>query len=260
MKDFMNKGAYTEGVVDGPIAELELTREDKRNAMSDGLMSEIAAFYEGLPASVRVVILHGRGGHYCSGLDLAEHVSRSAEEGIHHSRKWHGVMDRIQFGGPVTVSAMTGAVIGGGLELATATHVRIAEPSVIFQLPEGRRGIFVGGGATVRVGRIIGADRMVEMMLTGRKYGAEEGLRLGLTHYVVGEDEALPLARKLAATIAENAPLSNYFMVQALTRIEDMSRADGLFTESLAAALVQTTPDAEEGLKAFLEKRQPKFR
>ena len=101
---------------------------------------------------------------------------------------------------------------------------------------------------------------MVEMMLTGRKYDAEDGLRLGLAHYAVGEGEALPKARELAATIADNAPMSNYFMVQALPRINDMSRSDGFFTESLAAALVQTTPDATEGLNAFLEKRQPVFR
>ncbi|GEO80231.1 crotonase/enoyl-CoA hydratase family protein [Pararhodospirillum oryzae] len=256
----MPKGIYTDSSYDGKCAELALIREDKRNAMSDGLLAEIERFYTTLPSEVRVVVLHGRGGHYCSGLDLAEHVSRSAEEGVHHSRNWHRVMDLIQFGGVVTVSAMTGAVIGGGLELATATHVRIAEPSVMFQLPEGRRGIFVGGGATVRVSRILGADRMVEMMLTGRKYTAEEGVRLGLAHYAVGEGEALPLARDLALRIASNAPMSNYFMINALTRINDMSRADGLFTESLAAALVQTTPDAEEGLKAFLEKRSPTFR
>jgi (methylthio)acryloyl-CoA hydratase len=256
----MLKGTYTEARYDEQVAELELVREDKRNAMSDGLMAEIEQFYSTLPKDIRVVILHGRGGHFCSGLDLAEHVSRSAEEGVYHSRNWHRVMDMIQFGGVVTISAMTGAVIGGGLEMATATHVRIAEPSVIFQLPEGRRGIFVGGGATVRVGRILGPDRMVEMMLTGRKYDAEEGLRLGLAHYSVGEGEALPMARKLAARIAANAPMSNYFMINALTRIGDMSRSDGLFTESLAAALVQTTPDAEEGLRAFLEKRSPVFR
>jgi enoyl-CoA hydratase/carnithine racemase len=256
----MSIGKYTEGRIDGRIAELELIRPEKRNAMSDGLMAEIEAFYASLPASVRVVILHGRGGHYCSGLDLAEHVSRTAEEGVHHSRNWQRVMDLIQYGGTVTISAMTGAVIGGGLELASSTHVRIAEPSVIFQLPEGRRGIFVGGGASVRVGRIIGPDRMVEMMLTGRKYDAEDGLRLGLAHYAVGDGEALPKARELAATIADNAPMSNYFMVQALPRINDMSRSDGFFTESLAAALVQTTPDAAEGLNAFLEKRQPVFR
>ena len=151
-------------------------------------------------------------------------------------------------------------MIGGGLELAAATHVRIAEPSVIFQLPEGRRGIFVGGGASAYVGRILGPDRMVEMMLTGRKYDADEGKALGLAHYSVGEGEAMALAEKLASKIASNAPLSNYVMVQALSRITDMSRTDGLFTESLCAALTQTTPDAEEGLKAFLEKRAPVFR
>lgn len=256
----MAQGTYTLSTIAGKIAELELIREDKRNAMSEGLLAEIEAFYTTLPRDVRVVILHGRGGHFCAGLDLAEHVSRTPEEGVYYSRKWHAVMDLIQFGGTVTVSALTGAVIGGGLELATATHVRIAEPSVIFQLPEGRRGIFVGGGATVRVGRILGADRMTEMMLTARKYNAAEGLRLGLCHYAVAADEALPLARDLAGKIADNAPMSNYFMVNALSRIGDMARGDGLFTESLAAALVQTTPDAEEGLRAFLDKRAPQFR
>jgi len=254
------KETYTEARIEGQIAELALIREDKRNAMSDGLLAEIEGFYATLPSEVRAVVLHGRGGHYCAGLDLAEHISRNAEENVHHSRHWHRVLDVIQFGGPVTISAMTGAVIGGGLEMAAATHVRIAEPSVVFQLPEGRRGIFVGGGASVRVGRLLGADRMTEMMLTGRRYGAEEGLRLGLTHYVVNESEALPLARELAGKIAANAPMSNYFMIHALARIGDMPRDDGLFTESLVAALVQTTPDSAEGLRAFLEKREPKFR
>ena len=168
-------------------------------------------------------------------------------------------MDLIQFGGLPVVSAMAGAVIGGGLELAAATHVRIAEPSVIFQLPEGRRGIFVGGGATVRIGRILGPDRMIEMMLTGRKYGAAEGLALGLCHYSVGAGEAMALAEELAGKIADNASLSNYVMIQAIARIGDMAKADGLFTESLCAALTQTSRDAEEGLRAFLEKRQPSF-
>lgn len=258
MKDILSDFLTCE--IDGQIATITLTRPEKRNAMSDGLIAAIETAYAALPAEVRIVILTGSGGHYCSGLDLAEHVSRSAEEGVYHSRNWHRILEMIQYGGRVTISAMEGAVIGGGLELASATHVRIAEPSVIFQLPEGKRGIFVGGGASVRVGRILGPDRMLEMMLTGRKYGADEGLHLGLTHYSVGAGEALPLARKLAAQIAANAPMSNYFMVQALSRINDMSRADGLFTESLCAALVQTTPDAAEGLKAFLEKRNPVFR
>lgn len=246
--------------VDGPIATLTMNRPGKRNAMCVELLEALEAFYYRPPEGVRVVVLTGTEGHYCSGLDLSEHVHRSAEENLHHSRHWHSIMEKIQFGGLVTVSAMFGAVIGGGLELASSTHVRIAEPSTIFQLPEGRRGIFVGGGATARVGRIIGADRMTEMMLTGRKYSADEGLNLGLAHYSVGEGGALELALTLAGKIARNAPMSNYLMVNSIARINDMSQSDGLYTESLAAALSQTTPDAEEGLRAFLEKRAPKFR
>src|SRR5690606_16798749 len=191
------------------------------------------------------------------GLDLAEHRHRTPEETVHHSRNWHRVADMIEFGGLPVVAALTGAVIAGALENATSCHVRIAEPSVRFQLPEGRRGIFVGGGATVRVGRLLGADRMREMMLTGRSCGADEGLSLGLCHYSVGADEALPLARDLARKIADNAAFSNYLMIQSISRIGDMSRQDGLFAESLAAAMSQTTPEAQEGLKAFLEKRSP---
>ncbi|ATG49419.1 enoyl-CoA hydratase [Celeribacter ethanolicus] len=246
--------------IEGPIATLTMNRPGKRNAMCDELLDAIDGFFSAPPEGVRVVILTGTEGHYCSGLDLSEHVARNAEGTMRHSRNWHSVMEKIQFGGLPVISAMFGAVIGGGLEMASATHVRIAEPSTIFQLPEGMRGIFVGGGATVRVGRILGADRMCEMMLTGRKYNADEGLALGLTHYAVGEGEAMALARDLAAKIARNATLSNYMMIQAISRIEDMAKADGLFMESMCAAVSQTSADAEEGLKAFLEKRTPVFR
>ena len=138
----------------------------------------------------------------------------------------------------------------GGMELAAATHVRIAEPSTIFQLPEGRRGIFVGGGATARVGRIIGPDRMTEMMLTGRKYSADEGLALDAALFG-GWGEAMALAQTLAGKISRNAPFANMLMLQAIPRINDMGRDDGLFAEALAASMSQTTPDAQEGLRAF---------
>ncbi|MEL7098007.1 MAG: crotonase/enoyl-CoA hydratase family protein [Pseudomonadota bacterium] len=253
-------GEHTQITQDGPVTVLTLNRPDKRNAMSNGLLAEIDAVFTAPPEGTRVVVIHGEGGHYCAGLDLSEHQHRDAEGTMQQSRLWHAVLDRVQSGGLPVVSAMTGAVIGGGLELATATHVRIAEPGCIFQLPEGRRGIFVGGGATVRVARIIGADRMTEMMLTGRKYGTEDAVALGLAHYAVGAGEALPRALEIAHQIAGNAPLSNYMMIQGITRIDDMSRSDGLFVESLCAALAQTSPDALEGLQAFLEKRAPKFR
>lgn len=260
MQDQSPKKPVTRLEIEGDIATLIFDRPDKRNAMNDALVDALDGFFSNPPKGVNAVILTGEGGHFCSGLDLAEHEHRSPEATVYHSRNWHRVADLIENGGLPVVAAMTGAVIGGGLEIATAAHVRIAEPSVRFQLPEGRRGIFVGGGATVRVGRIIGPDRMREMMLTGRRYGADEGLSLGLAHYSVGEGEALPLARKLAREMADNAPFSNYLMINAISRIGDMSRGDGLFTESLAAAMSQTSDGASEGLRAFLEKREPKFR
>lgn len=256
----MADGAVARVDQEDDIAIMTFTRPEKRNAMNDDLVAALDGLFSAPPKGVKAVILAGEGGNFCSGLDLAEHKHRSPEETVYHSRNWHRVADMIEFGGLPVIAAMTGAVIGGGLEIATSTHVRIAENSVRFQLPEGRLGIFVGGGATVRVGRILGPDRMREMMLTGRSYGAEDGLALGLCHYSVGDGEALPLARKLARKIADNAAFSNYLMIQAIGRIGDMSRSDGLFTESIAAAMSQTTEDAAEGLKAFLEKRAPRFR
>jgi enoyl-CoA hydratase/carnithine racemase len=242
------------------IATLTLNRPDKRNAMSDDLLGALDGFFQSPPNGVRAVVLRGAGGHFCAGLDLSQHKARDAEATMRHSRYWHAVMDRIQLGGLPVVSALSGAVMGGGLELATSTHVRVAEPSCKFQLPEGRRGIFVGGGATVRIGRILGADRMTEMMLTGRIHDAEDAVRLGLAHYAVAEGEGLAKAYELAEKIADNASLSNYIMIQGIARINGMSPEDGLFTESLCAAITQTSPDAHEGLTAFLEKRAPRFR
>ncbi len=260
MADGSRKPSVIEIEIDRDVATLTFNREDKRNAINDALVDALEEFFVAPPKSINAVILQGSGGHFCAGLDLAEHEHRDPIENVYHSRRWHKVMDAMEFGGLPVISVLTGAVIGGGLEIATSTHVRIAEPSVRFQLPEGRRGIFVGGGATVRVGNILGADRMREMMLTGRSYGAEDGMALGLAHHSVAEGEGLALAQKLARKIADNAPFSNYLMIQALPRINNMSQEDGLFTESLAAAMSQTSDGAKEGLRAFLEKREPKFR
>jgi enoyl-CoA hydratase/carnithine racemase len=245
--------------VEGSIAVLTFSRPEKRNAINDRTLAELDAFFSAPPAGVRVAVIHGAGGNFSAGLDLSEAVERDATAVFAHSRHWHGVMEKMQFGGLPIVSVMEGAVMGGGLEIAAATHVRVADPTVKFQLPEGKRGIFVGGGATARISRIIGPDRMTEMMLTGRIYGGEEGVRLGLAHYLVGEGEGLATAKTLATNIASNSSLINQMVIQSISRISDMGRSDGLHVESLTAAICQTGPDAREGLRAFLEKRKPNF-
>jgi len=245
--------------VDGQVARVTLNRPTKRNAISDALIEELDKFFRNIPKGVKVIIIDGAGGHYCSGLDLSEQIQREAPDVMHHSRHWHALMDIVQFSGIPVISVLEGAVMGGGLEIATSTHVRIAEPGTRYRLPEGKRGIFVGGGATVRVAGIIGPDRMTEMMLTGREYNAEEGQALGLSHYLVGAGEGRAKATELAAEIAANSSLINYLVIQSIARIHNMSHNDGLYTESLSAALSQTGPDAREGLAAFLEKRKPRF-
>ncbi len=237
------------------IALVGLNRPPKRNALNDGLIADIHRFFSAPPEAVKVAVLFGHGDHFCSGLDLLEHSARSSKQVMQHSQSWHRAFEAVQFGGLPVVSALHGAVIGGGLELACATHVRVAESSCFYGLPEGQRGIFVGGGGSVRIARILGPDRMTEMMLTGRSYDAEDGYRLGLSHYRVGPGEALDKALELARRIGTNAPLSTYAAIQALPRIADMSARDGLFTESLVVAMTQSSDEAQSRMKAFLESR-----
>ncbi|MFG6176858.1 crotonase/enoyl-CoA hydratase family protein [Halomonas sp. THAF12] len=246
--------------LDDSIYTITLARPEKRNAVSDRLLGALKEAVVAAPEGTRVIILAAEGKHFCAGLDLAEHQHREPFGVMQHSRGWHRIFDRLQNGGIPVVAAMQGAVIGGGLELASAAHVRVAEPNTLYQLPEGRHGIFVGGGASVRVANIIGAGRMCEMMLTGRLMDADEGQRLGLSHYVVGEGESLAKARQLAERIAENAPMANWAMVSAISRIGDMSSDDGLFVESLTAALTQTSPEVAERIGEFLTRKDKGLR
>lgn len=237
------------------IYTITLARPAKRNAISDRLLAALEAALLATPEGTRAIILAGEGDHFCAGLDLAEHQHREPFGVMLHSQSWHRIFARIQNGGIPVIAAMQGAVIGGGLELATATHIRIAEPSTLYQLPEGRHGIFVGGGASVRVAKIIGAGRMCEMMLTGRILNADEGQRLGLSHYLVGAGESLAKAQELARRVAENAPMANWAMVTAIARIDNMASDDGFFVESLTAALTQTSPEVAERIGHFLQRK-----
>jgi len=153
------------------------------------------------------------------------------------------------------VVALHGAVVGGGLELAASAQIRVAEEEAFFGLPEGQRGIFVGGGGSVRIARLMTASRMADLMLTGRTLSATKAEQLNLVQYVVAAGEGLNEAKRLAGRIASNAPLSNFAITQALPRIQDLAHDDGLFFESLMAAFTQTSPEAVERLRAFLDKR-----
>ena len=243
----------------GKIAVLTLNRPEKRNAVNETLIQDINRFFSAPHKDALAVVLRANGDHFCAGLDLSQHKERDVDEAFDISRYWHQTFDLVQYGGLPVVAAMHGAVMGGGLELATTAHVRVAEPSTIYQLPEGRRGIYVGGGASIRVARVIGPGRMTELMLTGRQVDAEEGQNIGLSHHLVGDGEAFDKVMELAETIAGNAPLANKMMLNTIQRIDRMGESEGYFVESLASALTQASDDAKAGMQAFLEKRDIRF-
>ncbi len=240
------------------VVHIQLARPAKRNALSDTLVSQLQTAFVNLPESARVVVLSGEGDHFCAGLDLSELGDRSVAEGIVHSRSWHAAFEQIQFGRVPVIAVLHGAVVGGGLELASAAHIRVAEASTFYGLPEGSRGLFVGGGGSARIPRLIGASRMADMMLTGRVYDAEEGLRIGLSQYVVGTGEGVEKALALAEKVGANAPLSNFAVMHALPRIADMSQSDGLFAESLMAAIAQGDDAAKQRMRAFIDGKAAK--
>ena len=240
------------------IAVVTLTRAKKRNALNDALIASLRHLFENLPPETRAAVISGEGDHFCAGLDLSDLKERDAGEGMHHSRSWHIALERIQYGPVPVVAALHGAVVGGGLELASACHIRVADESAFYALPEGTRGIFVGGGGSVRIPRLIGVPRMTDMMLTGRVYNAVDGERAGYAQYLVPTGTAFEQAMQLAQRVATNAPLTNYALTHVLPRIADQPADQGFITESMMSAIAQAAPEAKQRVRDFLEGRAAK--
>lgn len=244
--------------VQGHVAQVRLNRPAKRNALSDELIAQLHTAFVNLPEGVRAVVLSGEGEHFCAGLDLSELGDRGVASGIAHSRSWHAAFEQIQFGRVPVVAVLHGAVVGGGLELAGSAHIRVAERGAFYALPEGQRGLFLGGGGSARLPRLIGVARIADMMLTGRVLDTAEGQQAGLSTYLVEPGEGLARAVELAHKIASNAELSNFAVMHALPRIAGMAQSEGLFVESLMASIAQGDDAAKGRMRAFLDGRAGK--
>jgi enoyl-CoA hydratase/carnithine racemase len=244
--------------VRGEVLLVGINRPEKRNAINDATVLEIEKVFSNIPTGVKCAIVYGEGKHFCAGLDLSELTERNAVQGIHHSRMWHRALNQVQFGTVPVIAVLHGACVGGGLELASACHIRIAEQSTFYALPEGQRGIFVGGGGSVRVPKLIGAALMTDMMLTGRVITADEGLNFGLSQYLVPEQQGLDKALELATKICGNAGMTNYALMHVLPRIVEAGHEGGLMMESLMAAIAQDAPEAKTRLQDFLAGRAKK--
>jgi enoyl-CoA hydratase/carnithine racemase len=244
--------------VHGAVAVVRLARPAKRNALDDATVSGLEEFFSAPPPGVRAAVLDAQGDHFSAGLDMGELTGTDPIEGVTHSRSWHRAFARIEHGSVPVVSVLKGAVIGGGLELAAATHIRVAEPSAFYALPEGQRGLFVGGGGSVRIPRLIGVARMADLMLTGRVLDAEEGHALGLSQYRVAEGEGLAHALELAGRIATISPVTTFAVLQALPRIAQADPEQGYLMEALMAAVSSSSREAQDRMAEFLAGRGTK--
>ena len=248
--------------LDGPVALIGLNRPDKRNAINDPLVDELRAAVLRAHEEADVAVLFGHGSNFCAGLDLAEALARATGQ-IKTPRKrrrhnWHEVFDLIARGPIPFVAALHGAVVGGGLELATAAHLRVGDETALFGLPEGQRGIFVGGGGTVRIQRVVGTTVMMDMMLTGRLLSAAEGMQEHIVRYVTPAGGALAKAKELAARVAKNSVETNWMVINVLPRVHDLSHDDGLFMEQLNSARARP-PEAEQRLREFVDGKARKI-
>lgn len=249
-------------IEDGNIWVVTLNRPQKRNALDIETIEELVEFFSKAPrAGVAAVVLAGNGDHFCAGLDLVEHhkEDRSPQEFMHVCMRWHEAFNKMEYGGVPVIAALQGAVVGGGLELASSAHIRVMDQSTYFALPEGQRGLFTGGGATIRVADLIGKSRMIDMMLTGRVYQGEEAERLGLAQYRV-EGSSLEKAMELARQAAANLPLTNFAICSAISHMQNMSALDAAYAEAVVAGVVNTQSAARERLEAFANKTAARVR
>ncbi len=244
----------------GDIAIIGLNRPKKRNALSDELVLGLHTILSNVPDDISAIVLHGHGDHFCAGLDLNEIKEPKGVE-FNTSRIGQQLNTTIQNCRVPIVSVLKGAVIGGGLEIAAASHVRVSETTAFFALPEGSRGIFLGSGGSVRLPKLIGLQTVMDMMLLGRVYKADEAYnRLLLTQYLVEPGEGLPKAIELAERIGKNSGMTNFAVTQALPRIYDGNSESGLFTEMLMASIAANDDDAKKRLREFLELKMNKVR
>ena len=245
------------------IATLSLNRPDKLNALNEQTIRELSQAVEELLGrdDVGGIILTGVGEKaFVAGADIGELARMGPVDGVEVSRLGQRVFRRIELSRKPVIAAVNGFALGGGCELALACHLRIASENAQFGLPEVKLGIIPGYGGTLRLPRIVGKGRALELMLTAQFIKADEAYRIGLANKVVPQAELAETARKMMSTILANGPVAVGLAIECATRGMEMSVDDGLALESNLFGLLAATDDMREGMAAFLEKRKAEFK
>jgi enoyl-CoA hydratase/carnithine racemase len=253
-------GDFVETSIDGHVAICRLDRPEARNALSPELMEELAeavGAYDSDP-EVRCIVIAGSDEVFASGADIGALRERSFQESLVHPSA--GFWRRLAGCRTPLVAAVSGWALGGGCELALVCDMIVASETAVFGQPEITLGIIPGGGGTQRLARIVGKQRAMDLVLTGRRFEAREAERLGIVNEVAGKREWLERALELAQRVAQRPPIATRLAKQAVLAAEETSLAAGLETERRLYELSMATEDRVEGMQAFLEKRRPEFR
>ncbi len=241
------------------VALLRLNRPEARNALSPEMMEEVAAELERLDPDpeVRCIVIAGSDEVFAAGADIRAMSERSFEEALRHPAAsfWR----RVAAVKTPLVAAVSGYALGGGCELALSCDMIVASDTTLFGQPEITLGIIPGGGGTQRLARVLGKQRAMEYVLTGRRFDAEMALEWGLVNQVVKKNLWLTEAVELARTVAERPPIAARLAKQAVLAAEESGLSAGLESERRLYELAMATEDRVEGMRAFLEKREPKF-
>ena len=242
------------------VALLRLNRPEARNALSPEMRAEIADTLERLDADpeVRCIVVAGADDFFAAGADIRAMAERPLDappdpEGM---RFW----TRLAAIGTPTIAAVSGYAFGGGCELAMACDMIVCDEKTRFGQPEITLGIIPGGGGTQRLARAVGKQRAMEYVLTGRRWDAKTAARWGLVNKVVGKGAWLTEAIELARVIAERPPLAVRLGKRAVLAAEDTGLAEGLRAERELFDEAMASEDRVEGMTAFLEKREPRFK
>jgi enoyl-CoA hydratase len=248
---------------DGDLAIVTVDRQSKLNALNAEVVGEIGDVFASLrdDDDVRGVVLTGAGDKaFVAGADIGELAQMDSVSGVRVSRDGQDVFRAIErFPKPV-VAAVGGYALGGGCELALACHLRIASENARFGLPEVGLGIIPGYGGTIRLARLVGLGRAIELTLTGDMVDAERAAAIGLVSAVVSRDALLDEAKALARKVTKNGPVAVRMALESIYRGLDTATSEALDFESALFGLLASTDDMREGMEAFLEKRKPDFK
>jgi enoyl-CoA hydratase len=242
---------------------LTLNRPEKLNALSTAMLEEFDASLDEAEGDrdVRVVVVTGAGDRaFVAGADIGEYAQLDHAGFVAYQRRSRALFTRIDAFGTPVVGAINGYAFGGGFEIALCCDILIASASAVFALPEGLLGLCPGGGGTQRLTRAVGPFVANDLLLSARRLTANEAYGLGLVAEIVPTEGLLDAALAKAAAIAKVAPIAARTMAELVRTARDADLERGLDDEQAALASLRATADADEGIRAFVEKRPPEFR